>query len=902
MSYLKSLEQDYVLGNLELYREFDSSHFISNAKSAITNKVEAVNMNMKFDYYANMIEKAIASFSNIKINKEDVKEFLTSFNSKVLDDSGILIRDITQSDIGKFKPQYIAQYINMVQVLIDNVIKGEANQSDIYRFMNGSLVDKVEAQVVKTNLTYGTTPKELIKENKVPKVKADSFYIKTKVIPFITNYDKIKQETLAEANAVMNAIRESCESVKAMLGAVETIKSSNQIDFERVKLLNQVSYNTMRGIIDIISFVSFLMIRKINNITSAVISCNELYNDISLRFKGVVKESAFDQNILPTDTKSLSEALINGNADAYSSLANNIYDFHRGMPSANKIEDISLYRNSSLDRDNDLEVDQDNYNKSIYNEIGKAYISISTGLDILGAEGDDYLLVFDDVLKKSGFAILLEERFQNELRNITDVTEYSSSANVSDVNVTDTNIKQRLLSEIRDFGKNMETISAIIYETYKKIILLSTRFDNNINGEYKDMETTNEIKIFLKSLQEQFINMTDMVAQNFYIRLKSLGSILSTLNSNSNPFNNISVVSPVETSSSLNISEAVYESILSDYEEDTKLLFESLERAYYAEKELALRGVKVIFEEETASTNNPTGTNNNQNNDQNKQDTKVTINDNSNNGDNNNANNTGGNVVSNVVKFIEDIIEKYITNVDKTRIKVDNKSIPAIDWINQNKESILSRSYNNVSVNVLPYHNIAPSDITNQIGTVKNAVTSLTQDNLKAISSKDQLYQKLFSFTSIKEANGTINDQLSKYYKVKDAELKTVTIANGELKTIVSNSMIPYCEQYLTNYKTSLDTSLKALAEATDNTIKSYSNDSQNNNGPSIKEKSGWITDAIKKYSGSILNANTDKFRDYLKILSAVAPKVKKEEPTTQNNNNQNNNQNNTTNNEQNNK
>ena len=70
----------------------------------------------------------------------------------------------------------------------------------------------------------------------------------------------------------------------------------------------------------------------------------------------------------------------------------------------------------------------------------------------------------------------------------------------------------------------------------------------------------------------------------------------------------------------------------------------------------------------------------------------------------------------------------------------------------------------------------------------------------------------------------------------------------------------------------------------------------------SIKEKSGWITDAIKKYSGSILNANTDKFRDYLKILSAVAPKVKKEEPTTQNNNNQNNNQNNATNNEQNNK
>ena len=50
MSYLKSLEREYVLGDVQIFHEFDTSHFISNAKSAITNKVEAVNMNMKFDY------------------------------------------------------------------------------------------------------------------------------------------------------------------------------------------------------------------------------------------------------------------------------------------------------------------------------------------------------------------------------------------------------------------------------------------------------------------------------------------------------------------------------------------------------------------------------------------------------------------------------------------------------------------------------------------------------------------------------------------------------------------------------------------------------------------------------------------------------------------------------------
>ena len=868
MSYLKNLEQDYVLGNLEVYREFDSSHFISNAKSAITNKAEAVNMNMKFNYYTNMLEKAIGSFSAIKINKDVVKDFLSRYQENAkLDKCDFTMKEIVNSEIGKFKPQYISQYITMVQVLIDNVIKGEATQNDVNRFMSGVLVDKVEAQVVKTNLTYGVTPKELIREGRAGSVKVDSFYIKTKVIPFVTNYDKIRQETIVEANSVINAIRESCDSVKAMLGAIENIKSSNRLEFDRVRQLNQVAYNTIRGIIDIISYVSYLMIRKINNISTNVISCNELYMDLSNYFNNNINESAFDQNILPTDTSSLAESLIKGNVDVYDTFSKNIYDFHKNTPSTNMAT-------VNMDEKLNLETSQEEYNKDIYNEIGKAFISISSGLDILGSEGDDYLLVFEDVLQKAGFSVILEERFQNELRDITNISEYESSSNLSSVNGSDARMQRRLLAEIRDYSENMKTISNIIFETHKKLLLLTNRFNNNINGEYTDMETTNEIKIFLKSLDEQFINMTEIVAQNFFTRLKTLGNILTVLNANDKNTENVVSVEPVETSSSMDISESVFESILSEYEEDTKLLFEALESAYFIEKSLELRGVKVIFEEEEASTNNPTD--NDKKEEKSSKSTKVSITDNN---KNTSSKANSSSISVNVFKFVDDALNTLISKINDSKIIVNGKSVPVKTWIKNNKDGILSRDYDETTVNVLPYYNMKPEEVISDINKVKKAVMSLSQDNLAEINSKDELYKKIFTFTSIREEKGPISDQLSKYYKVKDADLELVKITNGQLKTEMSNCFVPYCEMYVGNYKNKLESSLKGLAEAVEETVKSYDiSKSEDNKGESIKEKTRWISEAVKKYAGSILNASRDKYRDCLKILTSLAPKEIKDE------------------------
>lgn len=874
MSYLKSLEREYAMGDTQLFNEFDTSHFISNAKSAITNKVEAVNMNMKFDYYTSMLKKAIQSFSTIKLDKELIRDFLMKFDSLAkLDNTNTMVRDIEYTDVISFKPQYLAQYVTMVQVAIDRAIRGEISQEEIVRYISGEIPEKVERQVVKTTLTYGLQSKDLVKIDSTKYVKADTAYVKGKVIPFVTKYEQIKNEAITEANSVMNAINETEETVKAIITTIEKIKASGNVDGTKIQLLNQISYNAIRGIIEVISYVSFMLIRKLNTVSSNIIACNDLYIDISNMYADSTMESAFDNTIFNTDIKSLAEGLMNGKTTAYGSLAKNIYDFHAILPDASNIDD------PVKDNQVNMEVDQHNYDKTAYENIIKSYLEISVGLDIIAVEADEYLLIYDDIIKKSGFSLILEERFQNELRDIQTVSDNSLDL-------------VRLLAEVKDFENNMTAIANVIYETYNKLKHLQNRYASNTNGEYSDFETINELKIFLGGLEEQYKAMTEKVASACYDRIKDLGVKINNAKNNSNIKIDVNTIQ-IETSSNLDFSEAfidyndiMFDSIMESYEEEHKNYFNALQRSYFAEKELVLRGVTAIFEADEPNANTATQNNTQQNTTNtstNTNSTKVTVQDNS-----EQAKGVLGKLTSKVSEFIRNTVDRFLEFIEKSAKK-------NLKWLQDNKDELINRSYNNVTVNILPYQNIPSKQITDDILKVQNNVKMITSQSLQSITNKDALYSKLFPFISnLKEANGPLADQIKKYYKVGNGELQVKPISNGELKTEITTVMIPFCEEYLGGYKNTLDQNLSSLGKALDDTIASYNTtattesvsifiEAEETTGNNIKDKVDWMKESVKYFSGSVLNAVRDRNVDYLKVLSSLVPKTPAK-PVTSNN------------------
>lgn len=922
---LKNLEREYVLGDLELYREFDNSHFISNAKMAVTGKVQAVNLRMKFDYYSNMLGKAIADFSAINIEKDSITEFLTHFDSiDRLDSIGLTVCDIDQCDVTTFKPQYIAQYTNMVQVLIDKVIQGSITDEEVTRIITGDLPEKVERQVVRTTMRYGVSPKELV-GTCCNKVKADTTYVKTKVIPFIASYQQLKDTVIIEANSLLNAIKESEDSMKAMHLAIEKIKNEGKLDFEKVRQLNQISYNALRGMIDIISYVTFMMVRKMNSISEKAISCEKLYNDVTNLYADVdMIESGLDNNVLSNDTNSLAEGLLNGNADAYSVFAKNIYDFYEKIPITNIVSDTPSY--SISDSEKFISTGhKDEMPKMLdtFEDIAKAYLSISTGLDIIGEEGGEFLLVFDNIIQRSGFDMPIDVRFKTDISNIKDMSGYNINHMSLGHDLQDLDMFRRALTEVKSYGDNMQSLANIIAEVYKKIKVLSGRFARNVNGEYSDTETVNELKVFLANLLENYEEMTRTVSRNFYDRLKSIGQVLSALNNNDKIKSVDNYATPLITDSSYTIAddftEMAFESILNDYEEESNTIFRALESSYYIEKEKAYRGVNVILEADqpaqqatttttstatsgTASTDtssttstgtNTTGTTNN---------TAVSVQDNS-------ANTSSGGALSklkaDITAFINTIIEKFSSMVRKSSNKNNT-------WLAENKDELLNRSYSNVTVNILPYRNMPAKKIVEDIGKLSTAVKSMTPQNLQNIGDKNALYSRLFAFIQggVNESNGSLSDQIKKYYKVGTAELQTVPISNSELKTEIQTVIIPFCEEYSTKFQSSVVSALQAMGTAVDDTIRSYGGGQSSGTGSntsgtqpvkesvsifmeadntegSISTKANWMREATKVFSGAILNAIRDRNQDYLKVLSSLTPKTPVR-PFKKKNNNQN--------------
>ena len=871
MNYFNDLEQEFVLKDMEVFEEFDASHFISIAKGATTGKVESIKVNLKFDYYTSMLERAIQSFSDIKLDKNATKLFMAKLSDiPKLNASNTMVKDISL-DNTVFKPQYLSQYITLVQKNIDALINDEINFVTATKFMTDDYPIKVEKQIVKTTIPYGITSKELRKETNLtaPLVKADFNFIKTKVLPFVTGYEKLKQDTMTESNAVLNSIKEAEVTVKAMLNALNKLRAVEGISSAKINEVNQLAYNSIRGIIDVVAFVSFNLIHKLNVISSNVITLNRLYTTIFNLHEGNVTEASLDRMVVNNDEYSCGSKLIQGQVPAYTILANNIYEYHMGMLDQFQSDD------NGTDRI---------YPKDIFEEIVKAYIIISEGLNIIAREGDDYLLIFDDIINKSGFSLVLVDRFREVINNINDLSMYSNDG--IDQVAMDVEMYLSMLTEVKNYPDNMQKIADACHETFNKLIYLQERFADNINGEFADMETCNELKVFMKDLKEQYVDMTNTIANNAMTRLRTIGEKLVEMEA-TNPdvaYTSDNVVA-IDTSSDVDISESAFDLLVEEKATEIKNHFNELQKQYIREKMLALENVNVIFEAEAAPANGSTDN------------TKPTVIDNSkpeDNGGNNTpqtSSATVNSVIDQILKFFEDMRNK-MNNIITKNSKHNQ------EFLNANKDGLLNRSYNNVTIQIVNYDNVTLETIKGQMNQLTHNVARLSPQVIQGFKSISDVYKNLTPFISGMNAteDTEIKKQMYNFYAMGNvtSDPANKNVSNGELKTFVANEMIPYCETYygfmadtFVPFTNDISDKLKDVASKLDTgnvnnqgaTVKESAMteaDAGVNTETSMSQKMKWVLAVVRLYTNSLSDVLRSRNNAYLKILNSlkVEPKA----------------------------
>jgi hypothetical protein len=218
-------EYDYVLNDLQLYREFDMSNFISNAKYSVANKVGLVKTNVELSHYSTMITSVLQNFNSMQIHKEEMISFFSTCSKDVINSITDDVRDITTSDVTTIKPQYLTQFVTNIGLIIDRTIKGEDNKFDIDKLVSLDMTEKVKKQMVKTSLPYLNSPKQLIKIDNSGFRKADNGYVKDTIIPFLKSMDEATASLQHDAMETISTINKCDDEINAYVKTIETINS-----------------------------------------------------------------------------------------------------------------------------------------------------------------------------------------------------------------------------------------------------------------------------------------------------------------------------------------------------------------------------------------------------------------------------------------------------------------------------------------------------------------------------------------------------------------------------------------------------------------------------------------------------------------------------------------------------
>lgn len=762
MPYTNSNEQSFVLGDIQLFREFDMNNFISNARSFITESYQEMKP-IDISFYSESVAKALSELKSKHIDAKEILENVRDFsisNSKRVNDISF--------DVSLIRPKYLTEYVKNAGLTFERVLSGSLSKEEIGKYVSSDVAEKVKRQMVRSSLSYEGTSRNVYESANNKTVSLTEDFVITSVIPFLENANNIINQVVKESEDTIDSLNEANRSLNSYITVINNIMQNPDIGDAEKKDLKYVAYNVIRTLLEVSSFLAQATIRKISNVNTAISTSSEVNNVVSQNSTLAIE--SFTDTIVSMDTNSLADGLLKGESGAYSVVAESIIGFSNGG-GLNPLEDTA---------------DGGNYNKNIYEDVNKAYIIISNGLDLISRNCDDYLLVFDDIINKSGFTVGLPERFKELTESIRDISEYTSASLLP--NQTPQILLSRMLDEVKDFSSNMETLAANIRDCKIKMEDLKKRFESNINGEFENSEAMNELKVFMDELKDQYRVLTVNVAGGFMQRLKELGAELDKAYGRTE----------VEESAvyDVDFDSMLFESLVEQEDAFTDALFEAMSNAYVIARREKERGVKVVVEAPTQ-----------QNNQQPQQtQTNSTI---------QNAAGKGGKVVQTVTQKIEEWFNQFVEKINKL-IK-SNQAKADANYFANHKQELLSKNFSNASnkTPIIEYEKLCPYNKiladTRALGN-KTASSNLTPQKLQNIKEQKDIVKIIFANNppaSVFESDN-IPQAITQYYKSGTYAENPVTVRSGELKTMVTNA-VNYCEPFYSKFLPQLQKNIEQI-------------------------------------------------------------------------------------------
>lgn len=706
-----------------------------------------------------------------------------------------------------------------------------------------------------------------------------------KVIPFTTDFEKNKLELLGHCDEIKAQIHEAIEQFCHTVQAINKRYEGCPVD-DKIMKINRLVYDLMFNVLHVIKCMCKHYMHNLECFAKSTNCIDKMCDWFGSNATTNVNESVYDMTLVPTNTEDLSSRMIDGDISAYKEFADNVYNYHSGI-FHNKYE---IGEADGINNNFDTYIEKFKYNREVYIDILNLYQNIFDSLNVLSKNSDDYLMVFDDMMKKSGLLMNLKDRFYNDLELIDRVTQYSEPI----AGAQNVDMYYRILNDIHNYPTNMEAIAGMIRDVYTQACDLRNRFESKINGEFTKSQAIVELQNYMAEFDDQYKYIVNITAAKLMARLKELAYLAErhslVINQNEKP---VGFIEDVDFTEGVVLNDLEIHRLYN--ESDVR----SLSMEYYKMNAYNLYGKNVVFSEADGGENKPDTSTNAQNQPttgqkEGKDSTKVNVTDNS-----KEENVTSGKKTDpSVLKAISEAIQKWFDDVlNKFDTLCERQAGKNTKWLDRNKEALMNRRYVNVSADILPYEDGMDSNkILNELSTAAGNISAV-KGKINTLNTEADVIRTLFPNVKCDDP-ANFGDDCVRYFKVGSGELTVKNYANSELGNLVKNSVIPFCESYYTTYVKNIKDNIgkikTAITGATEDVVTesnvdvengfliyeaegdtNAASDGEKKEASGVKQKMDWVRKYTKLYTGSALNAVRDRNNDYFKLLSALVPKTK---------------------------
>lgn len=916
---------DFLIAMESIERDFETASFIHNSRNALYESCD-------IPKFANQMEKSNVltalcdQLSSMEGNgSPHVGNKVCDMLRRINDDGCKRIGQlpVVCEDIIEIYADYLEDYNSNINAICSSMLSALLDIESISEcdIIVSEAIDKLhdltnaaKRQIVRTSLDiYNVPTNELFVARTFPYKVYDEVYLKDKIYPMA----KCMATSIETCNDQISSLQKCMTNVLSELRYRENaIDSQCQQHPHLCKYLNQFLYNANRDFLSVMKFLQYAAIRKVNTLEHNIKCCSELSNRLNFIVNAypaatVILKEASDTDIIRTDDDiALGKRLLDGNSDAYHELAKNSYDFHKSL--------LLQIFGSNEEPDNTVNkfVDGHAYDQDPYNSILELTTLIGAGLDKMAAMATDNIIVVDDIIEASGLSITLDAQRHDKIKMLEDTQKYDSATTTEMSGNID--IYREILHEIKDYPRNMKIIAKSISDTYKKLGILRGQLDLNLNGEFKNIRAVVELKQYLISLDEEFINLAQMISSAMMNRLRKI--VVDAEKISVHIEQERIVPFGMQTYEDVDY-EVLASEIMLEYQKDyTDILMKSMHDAfmnawtkktfhkeYITEAEATIGTTNTT--DTTAGTNNAAAAKNTGEQKQNIQNRLQALKD-------------------AIRKQFEEMLNKFKANINKMMItQADNSKVSYAAWIDANADALLNRSYTNVKLEILPYEKGMPFDkLLTDVQQFQGQVSGIKASEANAMKTDAAVFRRLFSTKGniqltddmdLAQCKSTVSDALLKYYKVGNEPLAVQSYSDAALKPLVTD-MVNFCKNYFGGQQEQLTTALNNISNAlqtsangyikeetdyimsmvdriimeetdeekgtstapkvstVDNNNTSSSNTGNNqSNGESMSLTK--MMDAIQAgsvvYSGTVCNAVRDRVVDYYKALQSLLPK-----------------------------